>query len=71
MNHMEFMGVPFEGTAKTFFSKLKSSAKIYSVEKESDEEVICLFLLQENGHLSKFTEILSVLFPLSFIMGME
>ena len=41
MNHREFMGVPFEGTAKTFFSKIKSSAKIYSVEKESDEEVNC------------------------------
>ena len=41
MNHMEFMGVPFEGTAKEFFQKLKNSAKIYSVEKESDNEVKC------------------------------
>ena len=41
MNHIEFMGIPLEGTSKEFFTKLKSSAQIYSVEKESDNEVKC------------------------------
>jgi len=41
MEHIEFMGIPLEGTAKEFFSKLKNTAKIYSVDKECDNEVKC------------------------------
>ncbi|MBQ8706271.1 MAG: hypothetical protein IJ548_08245 [Paludibacteraceae bacterium] len=41
MDHMSFIGVPFEGSSKEFFTKLKNKAKIYSTEKESECEVTC------------------------------
>ena len=41
MTHLEFMGVPLKGSSKEFFSVLKETARIYSVEKETESEVKC------------------------------
>ena len=52
MTHLEFMGVPLKGSAKDFFSVLKHTARIYSVEKETESIVQCtLNFTSRMGHV--------------------
>lgn len=52
MTHLEFMGVPLKGSSKDFFSLLKKTARIYSVEKETEDDVICtLNFTSRMGHV--------------------
>lgn len=52
MTHLEFMGVPLKGSSKDFFSILKKTARIYSVEKETEDDVICtLNFTSRMGHV--------------------
>lgn len=52
MTHLEFMGIPLKGSAKDFFSVLKHTARIYSVEKETESIVQCtLNFTSRMGHV--------------------
>ena len=52
MTHLEFMGVPLKGSAKDFFSVLKHTARIYSVEKETESIVQCILnFTSRMGHV--------------------
>jgi hypothetical protein len=41
MAHIEFMGIPFAGSSKDYFYLLKNKTRIYSVEKEEADKVVC------------------------------
>jgi hypothetical protein len=41
MTHIEFMGIPFEGSSKDYFYLIKNKTMVYSVEKEETDDVAC------------------------------